>query len=283
MATTRFVDHLLTGTHASRPAASAVPVGTLYSCTTHALIYQSDGTSWSTYATLGSTETLPASIIDAKGDLIAGTAADTAARLAVGTDGQVLTADAASTPGVKWAAAGGSSGALTLLSTTTLGSPAASFDVTGISGSYNDLILVLIGRSDITGTTGDTVRLRFNNDTGSNYWSEWIEAVSTTAVSGATFTALTLLNAGRVTGSTSAANCFGSVQITVPGYASTAWHKTIHMEATAEAGTGAGATYMQRGGGTWNSTAAINRVTVYLAGAGTNYVTGSQLRIYGRL
>ena len=47
---------------------------------------------------------IPKSIIDAKGDVIVGTAADTAARLGVGTDGQVLTADSAETSGVKWAA-----------------------------------------------------------------------------------------------------------------------------------------------------------------------------------
>jgi hypothetical protein len=39
---------------------------------------------------------------------------------------------------------------------------------------------------------------------------------------------------------------------------------------------------VQRGGGYWDSTAAINRIT--LSGAGTaNLLTGSQLRIYGRL
>jgi hypothetical protein len=38
--------------HANRPAANAVPTGALYSCTTHTLIYRTDGTSWSTWATL---------------------------------------------------------------------------------------------------------------------------------------------------------------------------------------------------------------------------------------
>lgn len=45
---------MLTGNHAGRPAASAVAKGTLYSCTTHSLVYQSDASSWSTWATLGS-------------------------------------------------------------------------------------------------------------------------------------------------------------------------------------------------------------------------------------
>lgn len=41
-------------------------------------------------------------LADTKGDLIAATANDTWAKVPVGSDGDVLTADAASTPGVKW-------------------------------------------------------------------------------------------------------------------------------------------------------------------------------------
>ena len=46
---------------------------------------------------------IPATIADAKGDLIVGTAADTVARLAVGTNGQVLTADSSEATGLKYA------------------------------------------------------------------------------------------------------------------------------------------------------------------------------------
>lgn len=52
---------------------------------------------------------IPATIVDVKGDIIAATAADTVARLAVGTNDQVLTADSTQATGLKWAAAGSGS------------------------------------------------------------------------------------------------------------------------------------------------------------------------------
>ena len=51
---------------------------------------------------------IPKSIVDAKGDLIAATAADTVARVAVGSNGQVLTANSSATAGVEWVTPTGS-------------------------------------------------------------------------------------------------------------------------------------------------------------------------------
>ena len=57
-------------------------------------------------ATVNGKNIITAGVVDAKGDLIVGSADDVVARLGVGANGQVLTADSAETLGVKWAASG---------------------------------------------------------------------------------------------------------------------------------------------------------------------------------
>ena len=52
------------------------------------------------------TDAVSKTLVDAKGDLFVGTADDTVARLAVGTNGYGLVADSAETSGLKWAAVG---------------------------------------------------------------------------------------------------------------------------------------------------------------------------------
>lgn len=49
------------------------------------------------------TQKVAKSLVDAKGDLLVGTAPDTPGRLGVGTDGQLLMADSTQPTGIKWA------------------------------------------------------------------------------------------------------------------------------------------------------------------------------------
>ena len=56
------------------------------------------------YTPFNVSNALTVTTIDAKGDLLVGTASDTIGRLAVGTNGYVLTADSTQSSGVKWSA-----------------------------------------------------------------------------------------------------------------------------------------------------------------------------------
>jgi hypothetical protein len=56
-------------------------------------------------ATVNTHDVITKEIFDAKGDLLVGTGSNTGTRVALGTNGYVLTADSAETNGVKWAAA----------------------------------------------------------------------------------------------------------------------------------------------------------------------------------
>jgi hypothetical protein len=110
MTATTFIGHFLgPDVHASRPSAAGLPDGTMYVCTTHNKIERVISGAWVDYTSLGGVGVAADTIFDAKGDLIAATGADAGARLAVGTNGQVLQADSTQTTGIKWTtiAAGG--------------------------------------------------------------------------------------------------------------------------------------------------------------------------------
>jgi hypothetical protein len=113
-----------------------------------------------TWVTTDDANAIQNSIVDAKGDLIGATAADTPARLAVGTNGQVLTADSTAGTGLKWATPA-SAGGFTLI-TEVSASAASSISFTSISGSYKHLLLVWDGL--LHSTTGSDFSVRLNND-----------------------------------------------------------------------------------------------------------------------
>ena len=101
-------------------------------------------------------------IVDAKGDIIAATAADTVARLAVGSNDQVLTCDSSTATGLKWATP--ASGGMTLISTTTL--TGSSVTLSSIPQGYIDLRIIV--RQFLPDTNNALLRLRFNADSTAN-------------------------------------------------------------------------------------------------------------------
>jgi len=77
-------------------------------------------------------------IVDAKGDIIAGTAADTVDRLAVGTNGQVLTADSTASTGLAWSTQG-----FVLINTTSFSAVSSQTIDSLFSSTYQNYRMIL--------------------------------------------------------------------------------------------------------------------------------------------
>ena len=114
---------------------------------------------------------IPATIFDAKGDIIAATAADTASRLAVGTNNQVLTADSSTATGLKWATPATGTSGMTLISRQTA-SNVASLTVDSIFTSTYKSYLVVCERFYAATASNDIgFQIRYGTTTASgNYY-----------------------------------------------------------------------------------------------------------------
>jgi len=97
---------ILSGLLSGRPSAASANNGLLYFATDDngGTLYRSTGTSWVQVAAAvnGISGTINSSLIDAKGDLLVGTADNTVARKATGTSGQTLLIDTTQSDNMKW-------------------------------------------------------------------------------------------------------------------------------------------------------------------------------------
>ena len=104
----------------------------------------------------------------AKGALLSATAASTPGVLPVGTNGQYLSADSTASTGLAWASvSAGANWSLLNAGGTSL-SGGSTITVSGISGK--DKIMVLV-KDASSSSASATMSLRFNTDSGSNYYS----------------------------------------------------------------------------------------------------------------
>ena len=245
-----------------------------------------DGTLWTPAAlTAADTGAIPASLIDAKGDLLVGTANDTAARLGVGSNGQVLTADSTQTAGVKWAAAGVSTPEWTVIAERDISSTSASerFDSTTNADptSYKELRLSIVGQCVDTASSQTQIGLRLNNDTGSsNYlWAETTRGGGASTLSQASGSSFYLGKlASQLTNSTRA----GLIDVAFSAI-STSWRHPIRSDFAEEDSNSTNQVHYLVGmlGGAHIGTGAITRVDVFpLSGSG--FAAGTRIRLSGR-
>ena len=219
-----------------------------------------------TWVTTDDANAIQNAIVDAKGDLIAASAADTPARLAVGANGTVLTADSAEATGIKWATP--ASGGMTLLGTATPSGGEIKFSA--ISGSYNALYLVV---EDWYTSGGAEATIRLNNDTtAANYGSAGYYG-NTAGITTWNGTGSPYIWATKATGGTT--NADNVSVFNFPNYADTDSHKVVYGYTKHEGASNG--MHITNTSGAYKSTSAITVISFYPGGGnmnGTAYLYG---------
>jgi hypothetical protein len=199
----------------------------------------------------------------AKGDLVAGSATNDAAVLAVGANDTVLTADSAEATGLKWAAI--AAGGMTSIASGNFSGAGSSLSITGIPSGYVNLYLVC-SNFNTTGGAG-SILIRFNSDTGGNYANHNLKSGNLTQyVNGNEFN----LNQDHTTTS----NARFALNVLVSNYADT----TAYKQVSAQFFKGDADGDFSSGFGGWIDTNAITSIQIGTSG-GT--YAGGTYNLYG--
>jgi len=204
------------------------------------------------------------STIDAKGDLLVGTADNTIGRLAVGTNDYVLTADSNEASGIKWAAPA-AGGGMTLLSSTTLSG--ASTTISSISQDYTDLWL-FCNNASISSNAGFFIY--FNGDTTATNYRCSRFTIDPTTISGDESNTPEMFQSGTSTGW----NASTYFVLHIPRYSVAEHHYAYgHNKCTLAVQRTNWANFV------WNSTSAISSIA-FANGGGRTWSSGT-VRLYG--
>lgn len=223
------------------------------------------------------------SLVDAKADIITATADNTPARLAVGSNDQVLTADSSTATGLKWATP--SAGGITLISDTQA-SANSSLTLSSIPGTYKDLYLSWNGIYH--SATGSEFAMRFNNDSGGNYdincFGNFGNTMEMPTYQSNTYAdeASTFFSFGaNVTGTTLADRVKG--ELFIENYASTSRFKNYNINFYYYNNSNTVYARMIKVFGIYKSTSAITQLNVVRkTGTGTfTNATSTSIRLYG--
>jgi hypothetical protein len=170
-------------------------------------------------------------------------------------------------------------GAYDALATVTVPSGGlSSITFAGIPNTYNHLQIRYLSRSTRSASSTDSMSIRFNSDTGSNYTRHYLYGDGSSASAGAS-ASQTLSNIGTQSASSASANIFGVGIVDILDYTSTAKNKTIRCLSGVDFN---GAGEVQLSSGLYFATpVAVNSIT-FLAQSGTaNFAQHSQFSLYG--
>jgi hypothetical protein len=142
-----------------------------------------------------------------------------------------------------------------------------------IPATYEHLQIRILGRSTSTGTT---IAITANSDTGSNYARHYVYGDSSTAVAGGN-ASQSNMGIAYVISSTSLSNTYAVNIVDVLDYRNTNKYKTFRVLTGVEVN-GSGDSYVQLSSGLWQSTSAITALTFTCS---TNYTTDTSFALYG--
>lgn len=167
--------------------------------------------------------------------------------------------------------------AMVKISEVVLGSDQATIDFSSIPSTYSHLLLVISGRLT-RAVTNDSVYLTFNGDTSSIYDYHYYDSYSTTQfISGSDSNAKAFI--ANMAAANAPSGAADAIVVQIPNYKRTDFNKSFLVDSQTRANTTNANFHRHMLAGWWNSTAAINQITLSLDTG--NFKAGTVATLYG--